>query len=251
MTKGRESDRKHRSICIVIPTYWEAVNIRTLIEDLEGCLYEDILRIIIIDDNSQDGTVEIVEALNEQYSNIVVNCRTNKTGVGSAIKDGLSMALSLSDCEFIVTMDADLSHRVDDIPGLLGEIDGVDIVQGSRYISGGRIISWGLLRRMISWTANMICRLLFQTGISDHTGFFCVSTRRAAQILADNLTCNGFEWAIERTLIAKDSDLKVKEVPITFINRRSGQSKLKLSRILTWSTFVAKTFVSRIRRKGA
>jgi len=250
MINGNDSNRKSKSLCIIIPTYQEAVSIGALIEELEDRLYPYILKIIIVDDNSPDGTVEIAETLNEKYANISVNCRLDETGVGSAIKEGLDMALALSECEFMVIMDADLSHRVDDIPHLMNGLEGADIVQGSRYVKGGKTIGWSLSRRMTSWTANTICRVLLRTGIGDHTGFFCLSTRDTARILADNLTSNGFEWAIERILIAKNNGLKIKEVPITFINRRSGQSKLKLATIFNWAVSIARIFLSRVKSKS-
>ena len=232
--------------CIVLPTYNEAGNLPKLIKELESILAKDELRIVIVDDNSPDGTSELAERLNTQYGNIVVHSRPGKLGIGSAILDGMKIALSFSDTQFIVTMDADFSHDPKDIPRLLHEAKKVDLVQASRYISGGKIIGWSRFRRLESFVANTLCNLLLRTHIREHTTFFRVYSRRCTAVVVKTARTKKFEFAVESILISRDHNFTIKEVPITFIERAYGKSKLKISDGFWWFFFLAKTFLLRL-----
>jgi len=236
-------------ICIVLPTYNEAANLPKLVKKLENIITKDELKIVVVDDNSPDGTSEIAEKLNTQYGNIVVYHRPEKLGIGSAMLDGMKIALSFPDTQFIVTMDADFSHDPEDIPRLLRAAEKVDFVQASRYIKGGKIIGWNRFRRLESFAANTLCNLLLRTHIKEHTTSFRVYSRRCVVAIVKNAHSKKFEFAIEFILIAKDHNFAIKEVPIAFTERAYGKSKLKISDVFWWFFFLAKTFLSRLSEK--
>lgn len=236
-------------VSIVIPTYNEAKNIKSLIEKLEAL--EGDFGIIFVDDNSPDGTAEIVEEIGQRWGNIKVHRRPGKLGIGSAIREGLERALSFPDCHYVVTMDADLSHDPQDIPRLLSAAEGgsADLIQGSRYMKGGRIIGWSFRRKLQSRVANLICRLLF--GLPHEvTTFFRVYTRESAQIVVEKIRADKYEFAVGSALAVKDHGLKIKEVPVVFVNRIWGKSKLKTSDVLVWLAVIFKMFLSRQLHRG-
>lgn len=234
-------------IGIVIPTYNEKENITKLIEAIRN-LGINSLNIVIVDDNSPDGTGKIAKNLNKHYGSIFVLQRSDKLGIGSAIIDGMKTILS-KDCKYIVTLDADFSHDPKDIPRLLKETKHADLVQGSRYTDGGKIIGWSLYRKIMSYGGNLLCKVLFRTGVKEHTTYFRVYSRKLAKIIVENVKANGFEFAVLATLIAKDHGFRIKEVPITFVDRARGKSKLKTSSIIEWNLFVFKIFLSRLLKK--
>ena len=232
-------------VCVVVPTYNEAENLPKLVGALEEELQKEDFKIIVVDDNSPDGTVEVVEKLNQRYGNIIVYRRSSKLGIGSAIRDGLKIALSFLDCEYVVTMDADLSHNPKDVRRLLSEAEDADLVQGSRYMKGGRVIGWSSFRSAVSYAANLLCRLLFRTQLHEHTSNFRVYSRRCSEMITANLYCEHYDWFIGSILLAKDHAYRIKEVPITFINRVHGKSKLKITDVLKWATYIGKAFLGR------
>jgi len=237
-------------VCVVVPTYNEAENLPKLVGALEEELQKEDFKIIVVDDNSPDGTADVAEKLNWRYGNIIVHRRPNKLGIGTAIRDGLEVAFPFLESGRIVTMDADLSHNPKDVQSLLSESENADLVQGSRYINGGRIIGWSLYRRAVSRVANTLCRLLLGTGLHEHTAYFRVYSNKCAEDIVKNVNRNGYEWAIASILVAKDHGFRIKEVPVTFINRFSGKSKLKISDILMWFSYVISAFLKRSVFKG-
>lgn len=236
-------------VAIVIPTFNEAENLPELIRSLEEILPRDGLRLIIIDDNSPDGTADAAESLNSVYGNIFVQRRTGKLGIGSAVLAGLRIAVSAPDTEFVVTMDADLSHDPQEVLRLLSEARGTDLVQGSRYIEGGKIVGWGFYRRFVSWAANRLYRFLFRTKLHEHTTYYRVYSRQCAQAIVSELKCFGFEFAIASILFCRDRGYRIKEVPITFSDRAKGTSKLRVSDVAQGLSFLSKTLLSRSLRR--
>lgn len=236
-------------VCMVIPTYNETENLPKLIEALEGEIQKGNFKVIVVDDNSPDGTAEVAKKLNWRYGNIIVHSRPKKLGIGSAVRDGLQIALQFADSEHIVTMDADLSHNPKDVSRLLSETENADLIQGSRYVKGGGIIGCNYFRRAVSYTANFLCRLLFGTGLHEHTTYFRVYSRKCAETIVRKVHCDRYEWAIASILTTKDHGFRIKEVPITFVNRTRGKSKLKASDILRWFFFIEKMFVLRFLNK--
>ncbi len=233
-------------VCIVIPAYNEAENLPKLVGVLEEELQKEDFKIIVVDDNSPDGTAEVVEKLDQHYGNIIVHRRPSKLGIGSAIRDGLKIALSFPDCECVATMDADLSHNPSDVQRLLNEAKNADLVQGSRYMKGGRVIGWSSFRSVISYAANLLCRLLFRTQLHEHTSNLRVYSRRCSETITATLHCEHYDWLIGSILLAKDHAYRIKEIPITFINRAHGKSKLKTTDVLKWAAYIGKAFLGRV-----
>ena len=226
-------------VSVIIPTYNEAENITRLIEIIQGLSGD--FRIIVVDDNSPDGTADIAERLGRSRGDVLVLRRPSKMGIGSAIRDGMKIALSFPECEHIITMDADLSHDPRAIPRLLEARAEADLVQGSRYIKGGEIIGWSLYRKLVSRVANLICKWLF--GLANEvTTFFRVYSRDCAELVASSECPDQYSFSIASALLIKDGGFKVKEVPIRFVNRRQGTSKLDRSDIISSLYFMLKTF---------
>lgn len=231
-------------LCVVIPTYNEAENLPRLTAQIENVLRNRNFSLIVVDDNSPDNTGAIAEELNHVYRNIIVKSRTRKSGLGSAIIEGLKTALAMEEVQRIVTLDGDLSHDPCEIPRLLCAAQQTDFVQGSRYVQEGLVMGWGLKRRLISCAANLICKLLLRTPIRDCTGNFRVYSRKCAQTIVNSAESRGFEWVIEAMLVAKKHGFKVKEVPITFMDRKEGRTKLRVLEVARWALFATKSFFS-------
>ena len=233
-------------VFVVIPTYNEAENLPELVGALAEELKKEDFEIIVIDDNSPDGTTEIAKKLNQRYGNIIIYRRPSKLGIGSALRDGLKIALSFPNCEYVVTMDADLSHNPKDVQRLLSEAEDTDLVQGSRYMKGGRVIGWSSFRSAISYAANLLCRLLFKTQLHDHTSNFRVYSRKCSEMITATLHCEHYDWLIGSILLARDHAYRIKEIPITFINRTHGKSKLKITDVLKWAAYIVEAFLKRV-----
>lgn len=234
-------------INVIVPTYNESKNLTNLIKEIEEALKGEDFSIIFVDDSSPDGTADLARELDKTHGNIKVHQRPAKLGIGSAIVDGLKTAIKEEDCEIIITMDADLSHDPKEIPGLLKAAeDGADLVQGSRYIEGGKIVGWNKARYMMSFLANLVCRILLRTGMKENTTYFRAYSRRFAEDLVKDVPRLGFEFSIGSILLAKDTSLKIVEVPITFTERVHGKSKLRTKDIFRWWAYVLKTFFKRV-----
>jgi dolichol-phosphate mannosyltransferase len=229
------------SVWVIIPTYNEAENIDELIGRLVRVFEENNIdyHILVIDDNSPDGTADIVRGWMQGNDRIHLIVREGKQGLGSAVLTGIRYAFEKDpNVEFFVTMDADLSHRPEDLPGMLRLAREADVVQGSRYVEGGRIIGWGFHRKLISSVANMLIRLLYHTGLRDNTSNYRVYNRRAAKLLLKYAGGKSYEWAIESILIPTAAGLRLVEAPITFINRMRGKSKLGFKDIIEWWSYI-------------
>jgi dolichol-phosphate mannosyltransferase len=231
-------------ICVVVPTYNEAANLPSLAEKIERVLQGFSFGLIVVDDSSPDDTAGVAERLNCVYGNIIVKVRAKKSGLGSALLTGLKVALSDGDVEWIVTLDADFSHDPGEIPRLLCAAQNADLIQGSRYVRDGLVAQWGFNRRLVSFVANLICKLVVRTSVHDSTGNFRVYSRRCAEVIVSSTRAKGFEWVVEAIAVAKKRGFNVKEVPITFVNREDGETKLKGSQFIGWLTFVVKSLFS-------
>jgi dolichol-phosphate mannosyltransferase len=231
-------------ICVVVPTYNEAQNLPELIAQTERALQGLDFEVMIVDDNSPDGTARIAEKLDRIYGNVKINVREKKSGLGSALIAGLKVGLSNEDVEYLVTLDADFSHDPNEIPRLLRAAKLADLVQGSRYIQNGTVVNWGFKRRLVSFVANFICRFLLRTSIRDCTGNFRVYSRKCAETIVNSTASRGFEWVVEAMVVANKSGYKVKEIPITFMDRKQGKTKLKSSTVLKWGLFAVRNVFS-------
>jgi dolichol-phosphate mannosyltransferase len=229
-------------ICVVVPTYNEAENLPRLIDEVEKALRGFDFSLLVVDDNSPDGTAQVAADLNKIHKNLIVRTRTKKNGLGSALSYGLRTALAMKDVDRIVTLDADLSHNPSDIPKLL-QAEDAGIVQGSRYVENGAVVGWSLKRRLISCVANLLCKLLLRTSIHDCTGNFRVYSRDCAETIVNSTISKGFEWVVEAMFVAKRHGFGVEEVPITFVDRKEGKTKLKAIEVAGWAAFALKSLL--------
>jgi dolichol-phosphate mannosyltransferase len=230
---------------IILPTYCEAANIKELIHEIENLNRNTV--ILVIDDSSPDGTANLVRSLQKQYNNILLFVRPKKSGLGTAITDGFKIFLSLKNPpDYIVTMDADYSHNPKDIPRIVSiakEKNGLAI--GSRYCRGGKAVNWSAFRLMISRAANLMASLLVKAGIHDYTsGLRCYSTNLVKEIVND-LHSQTYEIQIETIRQASKRKFCVQEVPVTFINRTKGKSKLTLNEIKEFIRYILKIKLKR------
>jgi dolichol-phosphate mannosyltransferase len=225
----------------LLPTYCEAENIGNLIEEIQKLNLN--LTITVVDDSSPDGTADIVKELQKKYPNIHFISRSGKLGLGTAIVAGFRFFLSLPNPpDYIITMDSDYSHNPKDIIRLVKRAkEGKDLVIGSRYIAGGESESWPLKRRLISRIANLIAAFVVGRRIKDCTsGFRCYSKKYVQRVLPA-LHCTTYEIQIETLRQGKLSHLQIGEIPITFVERKKGKSKLSKDEIRAFLAYVAKS----------
>lgn len=236
---------------VILPTYREALNIKKLIEEIESLNLN--VSILVIDDSSPDGTANIVRSFQKKHRNILLYVRPQKLGLGTAITDGFRIFLSLRNApRCIITMDADYSHNPKYIPLLLSTFRvGYDLVVGSRYCRGGEVANWSTLRLLISKIANLIASALVNAGIRDYTsGFRCYSIELVRSIIG-GLHSQTYEIQIETISQARIKNFRIKEVPITFMNRNKGKSKLTLNEIKQFVSYVLTKILHKNRYYGS
>ena len=210
---------------IVVPTYNEAENVRGIVDRflaaLPGC------ELLVVDDNSPDGTGQIVDEIAAKNPRVHVMHRAGKLGLGTAYVEGFGWGLARG-YEYLFEMDADGSHDPVYLPQMLALAeDGADVVVGSRYVPGGGTENWGLGRKIISRGGSLYARTILGVDVRDLTaGFIC--WRRAALEAIDlqNISSNGYSFQIEMKYRALQKGLRVVETPIIFVDRRVGQSKM-------------------------
>jgi dolichol-phosphate mannosyltransferase len=233
--------RVNSEVGVILPTYREAENIANLIDEIEDLPLNT--SILVIDDSSPDRTAEIVKNLQKKYDNILLCVRPKKSGLGTAITDGFQIFLSLRfSPRFIVTMDADYSHNPKAVPQLLSKMQsGCGIVIGSRYCRGGKIAGWPCTRKIISRAANVVAKFLIGLKLRDCTsGFRCYSTK-FLKVAVGSLHSQTYEIQIETVRQALSRGFSVKEIPILFVNRKRGKSKLSLAEIQSYMFYIFKT----------
>ena len=209
---------------LLIPTYNEALNIRTLINEIRSSF--PALQILVIDDNSSDGTAEIIKQLIVNDNKIELLSRPEKTGLGNAYRAGFAWGLERN-FEYFIEMDADHSHRVADLEKLLGQADKYDLTIGSRWIKGGQIIGWAKHREILSRFGSGYSRILLGLKVRDCTSGFRVFSRKAIEVIClGNIESNGYGFQVETLYRLHEAGLPVGEVPITFVERREGVSKM-------------------------
>ncbi|MDH5787819.1 MAG: polyprenol monophosphomannose synthase [Candidatus Bathyarchaeota archaeon] len=225
-------------IGIILPTYCEAANIERLVNEIENL--DMNVSLLVIDDSSPDGSADIVRKLQRKYNNILLLVRSKKMGLGTAITDGFKSLLSLvNPPEYIVTMDADYSHNPKDVPHVVSAAkEGKGLAIGSRYCKGGRIINWSLFRLVTSRIANLVASSVVGAKIHDYTsGLRCYSATLVKAIVND-LHSQTYEIQIETIRQACKREFNIKEVPITFINRKKGKSKLTPNEIREFISYI-------------
>ena len=210
---------------VVVPTYNEAENIATLIERVKKALPE--ASILVVDDGSPDGTADLVEALAQPTDEIFVLRRDKKSGLGSAYRAGFAWGLE-RDYEACVEMDADLSHDPDALPDLVAPLRaGHEVSIGSRYVKGGSIPTWSWHRHLLSWGGNRYASALLGLGVADSTaGFRAYAATVLRRLDLDAVRAEGYGFQIEMTFRAKQAGASIVEVPICFVDRVAGESKM-------------------------
>jgi dolichol-phosphate mannosyltransferase len=209
---------------IIIPTYNEVDNIQKLIPIL---MELDLsLSILVVDDNSPDGTGKLVNDMSEQNDRIQVLHRPSKLGLGSAYIAGFKHAIQ-QDVDCIFEMDADFSHDPNMIPEFLEKLETCDVVIGSRYISGINVVNWPMSRLLLSYFANFYTRIITGMSIQDATGGFkCFKREVLEQIDLDQVRSDGYAFQIEMNFRCWRKGFRICEIPIIFVDRHSGTSKM-------------------------
>lgn len=226
-------------ITMVIPTYNESENLPKLVHDVLALPLEDI-HILIVDDNSPDGTGDLAEKLREQY-NDRVHClhRAGKLGLGSAYREGFKKAIE-EGADYIGQMDADFSHPIDKIPLMVKELEHADLVIGSRYVKGGSLDeNWPFYRKWLSGFGNAYARVILGLPNRDVTGGFKLWKKETLQAMPmDTIKSNGYVFQVEMNYVASKMGFKIVEIPIYFQERTMGKSKmnLKISLEAAWRT---------------
>lgn len=224
-------------LAIIIPTYNERENIERLVEEILALNLNAF--IVIVDDNSPDGTGKIADTLSNKHPEVRVIHRTKKQGLGAAYATAFKYVLDLN-VEKVITMDADFSHDPKDIPRLFNETD-YDVVVGSRYVQGGKIVGWSLQRKILSWGGIRVSRILLGLKTKDSTAGFKRYSRRFLESLPlSRLLTQGYAFQIEMILRAENSGFSMLEIPIIFKEREKGKSKVGGKEILEFAQNIIK-----------
>lgn len=215
---------------VIIPTYNEKENIENIVRAVFAL--EHGFHILVIDDGSPDGTADIVKRLQNEFpERLFMVERSGKLGLGTAYIAGFKWALE-RDYEFIFEMDADFSHSPDDLPRLYAACaeEGADLSIGSRYVSGVNVVNWPMGRVLMSYFASKYVRIITGIPVCDTTaGFVCYRRKVLETINLDTIRFKGYAFQIEMKFTAYKCGFKVKEVPVIFINRKLGTSKMNSS----------------------
>jgi dolichol-phosphate mannosyltransferase len=210
---------------INLPTYNEAENITQIIEEIFKFVPD--IEIMVVDDNSPDGTVEIVAGLLTRYPNLSLCRRPGKQGLGRAYVDAFRQTLKDDGVTHVMMMDADFSHQPKYLPEMMKFIDRYDVVIGSRYIRGGTTEGWEWWRKILSKFGNLYCRLITGLPINDCTGGFnIIKVSALKEVNLDHIDMSGYAFIMELKYTLFRSGATFYEFPIVFSNRRGGESKL-------------------------
>jgi dolichol-phosphate mannosyltransferase len=210
---------------VCLPTYNERGNLERMVRALE----QHGVSVLVIDDNSPDGTGELADRLARELDHVEVLHRPRKEGLGPAYLAGFRRALA-DDAELILEMDCDFSHDPADVPRLIEAAREADFALGSRYVPGGSIRNWGVVRRVVSAGGSLYARLVLGVGVHDLTGGFKCYRREVLEgIDLDAITSRGYAFQIETTYRALRAGFRPVEVPITFADREEGGSKMSRS----------------------
>ena len=211
---------------VLVPTYNERANVGPMVHSLAKVLREGD-RVLVIDDNSPDGTGELADELAAELGFVDVLHRERKEGLGPAYIAGFAHALAQG-AQLILEMDCDFSHDPNDVPRLIAAAEeGADLVLGSRYVKGGRVGNWGVVRRLISRGASAYTGFFLRMGVKDPTGGFKCFRRAVLEAIdLDHVRSNGYAFQIEMTFRAVRKHFRIAELPIVFVDRTEGTSKM-------------------------
>ncbi len=215
---------------VIVPTYNEIENIQNLIPAIKSECPD--VHVLVVDDSSPDGTAHQVEKMSKNSENLFLLLRPKKQGLGRAYIDGFKWGLQ-RDYELLVEMDADFSHRPCDLRQLIKVAEENDFVIGSRYVLGGKTANWGLIRKIISRGGSIYSKIILGYSLNDWTGGFNAWKAHVLNEMGlDRVKSNGYCFQIELKFRACRLGFKYKEVPITFEDRRVGESKMSLKIVL-------------------
>ena len=218
-------------LCVCLPTYNERENVEKMVDALGVVLGGDGI-VLVIDDNSPDGTGVIADRLAAERAWVHVLHRPRKEGLGPAYIDGFRRALELG-ADLVLEMDCDFSHAAADVPRLVQATADADLVLGSRYVPGGGTRNWGLLRRLISRFGSLYAQVILGLHVRDLTGGFKCYRRAVLEAIdLDAIDSKGYAFQIETTYRALRAGFRVVELPITFVDREVGGSKMNNSIVL-------------------
>ena len=252
MTAPSPADRPLGRVLVVIPTYNEAPNVERIVDRVRRAVPD--ADVLVADDNSPDGTGEIADKLAGLDDHVHVMHRPGKNGLGAAYLAGFAWALE-RDYGVVVEMDADGSHRPEDLPRMLTALETADLVLGSRWVKGGSVVNWPAHRKLLSLGGNTYSRLALGVPIRDITGGYRAFRRHTLEQLdLHDVASAGYCFQVDLAWRAQKAGLRVKEVPITFVEREYGTSKMSgaivseaLWRVTQWGV---SSRVQKLRRSG-
>jgi len=247
--RGREG-----VFCLIIPTYNEGENVESLVKRIEQVELKLPFQfnLIFVDDNSKDGTAEVIKALMQENRWIKLIQRPKPTGLGSAYLDGFAYAIDKFNADFVGEMDADLQHPPETLVDMCNTIVGrkVDVVLGSRYVPGGGASGWSLGRRIISRGANSLSKIFLRVPVADSTtGFRIIRASTARSLFDHDLSAKGYAFQVESLYVYKQNGARFAEVPYNFETRKAGKTKLDWKEIFRFAGVTIKTGIVGVRRK--
>jgi dolichol-phosphate mannosyltransferase len=233
---------------IIVPTYNEADNLENLVAAIQAL---DLgLEMLIVDDNSPDGTGDIAERLSASLDGIHVLHRAGKLGLGTAYVQGFKWAVERG-YDYVFEMDCDFSHDPRYLPNFLQEIESADLVIGSRYVPGGDTPDWGLLRKFISWGGNAFARFMLRLKTHDCTGGYrCYRRETLRQVPWEEIQLQGYGFQVGAVYYVERLGGRVAEFPIVFQDRRVGKSKMSYNIVLEAFIYVTRMAFKRPPRKS-
>lgn len=252
MTAPSPADQPLGRVLVVIPTYNEAPNVERIVDRVRRAVPS--ADVLVADDNSPDGTGEIADKLATLDDHVHVMHRPGKNGLGAAYLAGFAWALE-RDYGVVVEMDADGSHRPEDLPRMLAALENADLVLGSRWVKGGSVVNWPAHRKLLSLGGNTYSRLALGVPIRDITGGYRAFRRQTLEQLdLHDVASAGYCFQVDLAWRAQKAGLRVVEVPITFVEREYGTSKMSgsivseaLWRVTQWGVA---SRVKKLRRSG-
>ncbi|TET24747.1 MAG: polyprenol monophosphomannose synthase [Candidatus Cloacimonadota bacterium] len=222
-----------KRILIIIPTYNEKENIEKIITAILNICPSS--HVLVVDDNSPDGTAGILKSIQKKTERVHLIERKGKLGLGTAYVRGFKFALQ-NGYNLIFEMDADFSHDPSDVPRLLKAIEDADLVIGSRYKNGISVVNWPISRLFLSYFANVFARIVTGVPVMDLTaGFKCFRNEVISSLDLDNIRSDGYGFQIEVNYWVHRKGYRIKEIPVIFVDRRSGESKM--SKRIIWEAF--------------
>ncbi len=241
-------------LCQVIPTYNEVENVPVLLDRIEA-VRKDLafeLKIVVVDDNSSDGTAGKVSEYMKRYDNIYLVQRPGLMGLGSAYMDGFQYALKNFGADYVGEMDADLQHPPEILVDMTraAAVKSIDVVVASRYIRGGGAKDWSLGRRMVSRGANLLTKIFLRVPVADATSGFRLISRKAIEgLFTYKLSSKGYSFQVESLYVYKKLKLSFAEVPYKFEVRRAGETKLNTKEMWRFAKTTIKTGILGLKKK--